>query len=150
MPLEGVPALPGQAIDSSGIEAGGESKLASMAARNAVYGAGSTSLARQGHAQQGPERGGDEQTREIRAIEITGSNIGDAPLLPESLSQIPVDVGMASVTADGAYDTRICHSAMADWGAHAILPPRKTAKPWKPSTAGAIARNEGPRASKNL
>ena len=69
-----------------------KSKLASMAARNAVYGAGSTSLARQGHAQQGPERGGDEQTREIRAIEITGSNIGDAPLLPESLSQIPVDV----------------------------------------------------------
>ena len=30
------------------------------------------------------------------------------------------------------------------------LPPRKNAKPWKPSSAGAIARNEALRASKYL
>src|SRR6056297_1609268 len=48
------------------------------------------------------------------------------------------------------YDTRRCHDAVADRGADAVIPPRKNAKPWKPSTAGAIARNEALRASKYL
>ncbi len=30
----------------------------------------------------------DEETLEIRAVEVTTSNIGDAPMLPEFLSQI--------------------------------------------------------------
>jgi len=46
--------------------------------------------------------GVDEQTLEIRAIEITGSNVGDAPRLPELLDQLPADVELGSVTADGA------------------------------------------------
>jgi len=94
--------------------------------------------------------GVDEQTLEIRAIEITGSHVGDAPMLPELLSQIPPDVKIGSVTADGAYDTPKCHDAVADRGAHAVIPPRKNARPWKPSTAGAVARNEALRASKYL
>lgn len=32
----------------------------------------------------------DEETLEVRAVEITGSHIGDAPVLPDLLSQIPV------------------------------------------------------------
>jgi hypothetical protein len=32
--------------------------------------------------------------------------VGDAPMLPELLNQIPLDQEIASVTADGAYDTR--------------------------------------------
>ena len=36
---------------------------------------------------------------------------------------------MASVTADGAFDTRKCHDAIAARGAAAIIPPRKNAKP---------------------
>ncbi|SIO00473.1 Transposase DDE domain-containing protein [Rhodovulum sp. ES.010] len=71
-------------------------------------------------------------------------------MLPELLDQIPADVEIGSVTADGAYDTRRCHDAVADRGADAVIPPRKNAKPWKPSTAGAIARNEALRASKYL
>ena len=43
-----------------------------------------------------------------------------------------------------------CHNAIADRGAHAVIPPRKNARPWKPATAGAIARNEALRASKYL
>ncbi len=50
--------------------------------------------------------------------------------------------GDRSVTADGAFDTRKCHEAIAVRGAAAIIPPRKNAKPWKPDTPGAIARNE--------
>jgi transposase len=49
--------------------------------------------------------------------------------LPDLLSQIPMDEEIGSVTADGAYDTRKCHDAIADRGAHAVIPPRKNAKP---------------------
>ncbi len=43
-----------------------------------------------------------------------------------------------------------CHEAIAARGAAAIIPPRKNAKPWKPDTPGAIARNEALRASKRF
>ena len=92
----------------------------------------------------------DEQTLEVRAVEVTSSDVGDAPMLPELLDQIPLDQEIASVTADGAYDTRKCHDAIADRGAAAVIPPRKNAKPWKAVTAGAAARNEALRASKYL
>jgi hypothetical protein len=92
----------------------------------------------------------DEQTLEIRAAEFTTSDVGDAPMLPELLDQIPPDQEIASVTADGAFDTRKCHEAIAERGASAIIPPRKNAKPWKPDTAGAVARNEALRTSKRL
>ena len=92
----------------------------------------------------------DEETLEVRAVEVTSSDVGDAPMLPELLSQISPDQEIASVTADGAYDTRKCHDAIAERGGHAVIPPRKNAKPWKAITAGAVARNEALRASKYL
>ena len=99
----------------------------------------------------------DEETLEVRAVEITGSHIGDigdAPVLPDLLGQIPPHQEIGSVTAHGAYDTRKCHDAIADRGADrgadAVIPPRKNAKPWKTVTAGAVARNEALRASKYL
>ena len=42
----------------------------------------------------------NEETLEVRAVESTSSNIGDAPILPELLSQIPPDQAIGSVTAD--------------------------------------------------
>lgn len=71
-------------------------------------------------------------------------------MVPELLSQIPADQDLASVTADGAYDTRKCHDAIAERGAHALIPRRKNARPWKTVTAGSIARNEALRTSKYL
>ena len=90
----------------------------------------------------------DEKSLEIRAAEFFTSDVGDASMLPELLDQMPPDQEIASVTADGAFDTRKCHDAIAARGAAAIIPPRKNAKPWKPDTAGAIARNEILRTSK--
>ena len=92
----------------------------------------------------------DERTLEIRAVEITGSNTGDAPMLPHLFNQIPHDQEIGSVTADGAYDTRRCHNAIADCVAAAVIPPRRIAQLWKPTTVGAIARNDALRASKYL
>ena len=54
------------------------------------------------------------------------------------------------VTAGGAYGTRKCYDAIAARNAHAVIPPRKNAKIWKPDTAGARARNEVVRSSKYL
>lgn len=71
----------------------------------------------------------DKETLEIRAVKITGRHIGDAPVLPDLLGQIPIGEEIGSVTADGAYDTRKCHDAIANRGAHAVIPPRKNAKP---------------------
>ncbi|KIN72257.1 ISSpo9, transposase [Sulfitobacter guttiformis KCTC 32187] len=106
----------------------------------------------------------DEEAQEIRAIEVTSSSIGpsrqialqspagqkDAPMLPDLLSQIAPDQELGSVTADGAYDIRKCYDAIAARNAHAAIPPRKTAKMWKPNTPGARARNEAVRSSKYL
>jgi hypothetical protein len=92
----------------------------------------------------------DEKSLEIRAAEFTTSEIGDAPMLPELLDQIPPEQETASVTADGAFDTRKCLDAIAARCAVAITPHRKNAKPWKPDTAGAVARDEILRASKRV
>ena len=62
----------------------------------------------------------DEQTLEVRAVEVTRSEVGDAPMLPELLKQIPPDQEIASVTADGAYDTRKCHDSIAERGASTV------------------------------
>jgi hypothetical protein len=95
----------------------------------------------------------DEKTLEIRAAEFTTSDVGDAPMLPELLDQIPPDQEIASgepANADGAFDTRKRHDAIAARGAAAIIPPRRNAKPWKPDTAGAVARNDILRTSKRV
>ncbi|KUJ81314.1 hypothetical protein AVO44_05545 [Ruegeria profundi] len=55
---------------------------------------------------------------------------------------------IAKVIADGAYNTHKCHNVITARDAAAIIPPRKNAKLWKPTTAGAIARNEAVRAAK--
>lgn len=57
---------------------------------------------------------------------------------------------ISRVIADGAYDTRKCHEAIAARNAAAVILPRKNAKPWKPTSPGAVARNGALRASKYL
>jgi hypothetical protein len=72
------------------------------------------------------------------------------PMLPDLLAQIPGDQPLGIVTADGAYDTRTCHAAIAARGATAVIPPRKNGKPWKEPTAGAVVRNEALRSCRRL
>ena len=82
-------------IDSTGIKAEGEGEWNAR-----KHGGPKRRLWRKIHI------GIDAETLEIRAIEVTSSSIGDAPMLPDLLSQIPPDQELGSVTADGAYDTR--------------------------------------------
>ncbi|KIN72777.1 ISSpo9, transposase [Sulfitobacter guttiformis KCTC 32187] len=126
-------------IDNTGIKAEGE---AEWTARK--HGGPKRRLWRKIHS------GIDKQTLKIRAIEVTRSSIGDAPILPDLLNQIPPCQELGGVTADGAYDTRKCHDAIAARNVHAVIPPRKNAKLWKPDTPRARARNEAVRSSKYL
>jgi hypothetical protein len=126
-------------VDSTGIKVEGEGE------RNArKHGGPKRRVWRKIHI------GINEKTLEVRAAEFTTSDAGDAPMLPEQLDQIPPDQETAVVTADGAFDTRKCHDAIAARGAAAIIPPRKNARPRKPDTAGAIARIETLRTSERV
>ena len=64
----------------------------------------------------------DTATSDIRAVEFNPSSGGDSPVLPELLGQIPDVEEIGTVTADGAYDTRRCHTAIIDRPATAIIP----------------------------
>lgn len=138
-PAPRIPYRPGTGalhllIDSTGVKAEGDGEW----------------LARK-HGQSKPpdwrkvHLGIDAETLEIRVIEITGSRIGDAPVLADLPDQIRGDQPLDMVTADGACDTRACHAAIAALGTATVIPPRRSAKPWTEPTAGATARNEAPR-----
>ena len=73
----------------------------------------------------------DTATGDIRAVEFTSSREGDSPVLPDLLTQIPVDQPIRTVTADGAYDTRTCHTAIVERGGTAVIPIRKNGRAWK-------------------
>ncbi|QIC71118.1 IS5 family transposase [Acinetobacter indicus] len=63
---------------------------------------------------------------------------------------IGIDEQINSVYTDGAYDTKQCRQVIADRQAHAMIPPRKNAKPWKDTKSSSLERNELLRAIKRL
>ena len=92
----------------------------------------------------------DTETGDIRAVELTSRRQGDSPLLPDLLEQIPEDEEIATVTGDGAYDTRRCHAAIIEHGADAVIPIRRNGRAWKEDCPAALARNEILRATRHL
>ncbi len=76
-------------VDSTGIKVEGEGEWHSR-----KHGASKRRVWRKVHI------GIDEETLEIRAVEVTSSNVGDAPMLPELLKQIGPDQEIATVTAE--------------------------------------------------
>ena len=84
----------------------------------------------------------DAETLQIRAVQLTTNNVSDSQVLGDLLDQIPPDEQIDSVYTDGAYDTKQCRQVIADRQAHAVIPPRKNAKPWKDQKTGSLERNE--------
>ncbi len=91
----------------------------------------------------------DTATSDIRAVEFTPSSDGDSPVLPELLNQIAENEEIGTVTGDGAYDTRRCHTAIIGRQATAIIPIRKNGRPWKEDCPATCARNEILRATRH-
>ena len=92
----------------------------------------------------------DAETLQIRAIQLTTNNVSDSQVLGDLLDQIPQDEQIDSVYTDGAYDTKQCRQVIADRQAHAVIPPRKNAKPWKDTKTSSLERNELLRTVKRL
>lgn len=88
----------------------------------------------------------DTETLEIRAVGITSNSVGDTPMLPDLLAQIPETERMASVSGDGAFDTKACNTAIANRGAAAVIPTQKNGRPWKSTPRGRmpVTRRCGP------
>jgi len=126
-------------VDSTGIKMLGEGKW-----KKKKHGADYRRQWRKVHL------GIDASTLEIRAMEVTNNSIGDMPVLPALLSQIPADERIASASGDGAYDTKDCHEAIALRAADAIIPTRNNAKPWKANRCGADACNDIRRSTKRV
>lgn len=92
----------------------------------------------------------DAETLQIRAVQLTTNNISDSQVLGHLLNQIPPDEPIDSVYTDGAYDTKQCREMISDRQAHAVIPPRKNAKPWKDTKISSLERNELLRTVKHL
>ncbi|WP_257234105.1 IS5 family transposase [Acinetobacter sp. YH12029] len=84
----------------------------------------------------------DAKTLQIRAIQLTTNNFSDSQVLGDLLNQFPQDEQIDSVYTDGAYDTKQCRQVIADRQAHAVIAPRKNAKPWKDTKSSTLERNE--------
>ncbi len=92
----------------------------------------------------------DTATGDIRAVEFTSSDKGDSPVLPHLLDQIPPDEQIGTVTGDGAFDTRRCHTAILERGGTAVIPIRKNGRRWRENCPAAKARNEILKATQRL
>ena len=88
----------------------------------------------------------DTATGDIRAVEFTSSREGDSPVLRDLLDQIPPDEQIGTVTGDGAFDTRRCHTAIVDRGGSAVIPIRRNGRLWKEDCSAALAIVLGPMA----
>src|SRR5690349_9267496 len=71
--------------------------------------------------------GVDADTHEIVAVELTPDDVGDVSEVPELLDQVEVD--LAWMTADGAYDGAAVYEAVAERHPEAavIIPPKSNA-----------------------
>ena len=92
----------------------------------------------------------DAETLDVRAVEITDHRQGDAAQVEELLSQLGFSEPLASVSGDGAYDTRGFYRAVHARGAEVIVPPRRNGKPWKDRADFARARNATLAAARHL
>lgn len=90
----------------------------------------------------------DTATSNFRAVEFTPSRDSDRPILPNLLDQIGADEQIGSVTADSAYDTHRCSSAILARDAVLIIPIRENGRSWKKNCSATCVRNETLRATR--
>jgi len=107
------------AVDSSGLKILGEGEW-----KRRIHGAGSRRRWRKLHI------GVDPDSKQVVACELTADFVTDDQVLPDLLSQLNEEP-LASVAADGAYDTRACHQVIAERQAKALIPPREDAVEWE-------------------
>jgi hypothetical protein len=84
----------------------------------------------------------DAESHEIQAVAMTESGVDDAEEVDHLLR--PIDRGIASAAADGAYDKRKVYRVLEPRVGRILIPPRSNARIWKHGNAAGppLARDE--------
>ncbi|MEK7170311.1 MAG: IS5 family transposase [Patescibacteria group bacterium] len=98
-----------------------------------VYGEGEWKVRQHGWSKrrtwQKLHLGIDEKTGDILLGEVTGNDTADCEVLPSLLAQVPAETKIVQVSADGAYDKRICYEALKKRVVNQIaIPPQRNAR----------------------
>lgn len=81
--------------------------------------------------------GVDEQTGDILMGEVTGNDMADCAMLKPLLEQLPAKAVINQLSADGAFDRRICYETLiANHISRIAIPPQRNAKIWLHGNAG--------------
>lgn len=101
-----------------------------------VYGEGEWKVRQHGWSKRRTWRklhiGADAATGDILLGEVTGNDIADCEVFTPLLNQLSNEQHLAQVSADGAYDKRICYETLAQRGiANITIPPRHDAHVWR-------------------
>jgi len=70
----------------------------------------------------------DPKTHMIEASVLTTNACSDSQAFSDLLGQVNKNVKIASVSGDGAYDTKTCYEMLENRGAKAKIPPRRNAR----------------------
>ena len=63
---------------------------------------------------------------------VSGNDTADCEAFPSLIKQLPAEVDLAKVSADGAYDKRVCYDELSSRDVALIaIPPQKNAKIWQ-------------------
>ena len=74
----------------------------------------------------------DEATGDILLGEVTGNETADGEMIPSLLRQMSEEQKIRQVSADGAYDTRMCYEELMRRGIPVVaIPPRRGARIWQ-------------------
>jgi len=101
-----------------------------------VYGEGEWKVRQHGWSKRRTWRklhiGVDEKSGDILLGEVTGNNTADGEMLKPLINQLPQEQSIDQVSADGAYDKRVCYEALKQRSVSRIaIPPQHNAKIWR-------------------
>jgi len=97
--------------------------------------------------------GVDEASGDILLSEVTGNDATDSEILEPLLHQLPSSCAIEQVSADGAYDKRMCYAALKKKNvAQIAISPQHNAKIWQHGNTKAerLARDENLRSIRTL
>jgi hypothetical protein len=121
------------AVDSTGVK---------------IYGEGEWKVRKHGWSKHRTWRkvhlGVDVSSNLIAAGDMTGNETSDSQMFPKLLRELPEQITLHEVSADGAYDTRSSYEVLKEKGAKALIPPKKNARIWQHgnSKAERLARDQ--------
>jgi len=74
----------------------------------------------------------DETTGDILLGDVTGNDTADCEMLAPLLTQVPPETRIDQVSADGAFDRRMCYEALRKRNVkHIAIPPQRGARIWQ-------------------